>query len=261
MILVFGITYTTDLNSIPHIYFKKQIRRARQIRFTWSRRNLSQIGKVTGIKSLILPFSTHLFISFSNPPPTIIENLETMFYNFSWNGKRDTIKREARYVFTERVGYEWYTWRALWHICKLRVLNDFWSRKVHGKIYSREISATGIVQNWYICQKNNLQSLLPYVKNRFWKDVFRSWASVKTTVTDPNTLLGQSLITYVLLQPALARLFSRDKSYFTSGQMQEKCPKSRSCQAVTLMHFHRQHRRKDPTGEIKVQLGKVEFIP
>jgi hypothetical protein len=42
------------------------------------------VGKITVIKSLLLPIFNHLFILLPSPPQNIINELNTLFYDFIW---------------------------------------------------------------------------------------------------------------------------------------------------------------------------------
>ena len=53
--------FSTDLNEMPSLNFEKQLIKARKILFTWSNRSLTINGKITIIKSQILPLFTNLF--------------------------------------------------------------------------------------------------------------------------------------------------------------------------------------------------------
>ena len=50
----------------------------------WNKRNLTPIGKITVVKSLILPVLNHLFIALPNPSIEIIKDIEDMLYTFIW---------------------------------------------------------------------------------------------------------------------------------------------------------------------------------
>ena len=52
----------------------------------WKRRNLTPLGKITIIKSLLLPSFNHLFLSLPNPEDKILKERNEIFYNFIWEG-------------------------------------------------------------------------------------------------------------------------------------------------------------------------------
>ena len=59
----------------------------------WKRRNLTPIGKITVVKSLLISKLVRLFIALPNPSQKFIKDLETALLNFVWNSKRNPIKR------------------------------------------------------------------------------------------------------------------------------------------------------------------------
>ena len=61
----------------------------------WNKRNLTTIGKITVVKSLILPVLNHLFIVLPNPSIEIIKDIEDMLYTFIW--KSSVNKSEKGY--------------------------------------------------------------------------------------------------------------------------------------------------------------------
>ena len=60
----------------------------------WKNRSLTVTGKITVLKSLVLPKLTHLFTALPQPKEDMIRRLENM-YRFIWNGKRSRIKKET----------------------------------------------------------------------------------------------------------------------------------------------------------------------
>lgn len=63
------------------------------------RRNLTPIGRVTVVKSLVIPKINHLFLSFLTPKREVITTMNKDILEFFLNAKCDKIKRSA--VFKE----------------------------------------------------------------------------------------------------------------------------------------------------------------
>ena len=61
---------------------------------TWSKRDLTLIGKCTIIKSLILSQFTYLIIPLETPDTNTISKIDTMIFHFLWGCKRDKLKRD-----------------------------------------------------------------------------------------------------------------------------------------------------------------------
>ena len=61
----------------------------------WSYRDLTYIGKVTVIKTLALPILVQCLTVLPNLPDSILNDIEKIFYQFLWNGRKDKIKRSV----------------------------------------------------------------------------------------------------------------------------------------------------------------------
>ena len=62
--------------------------------YIWSMRNLSLIGKITILKSLIIPQVVHLF-SLLYVPDHILKTIDKLLFSFLWNNKKPKIKRDT----------------------------------------------------------------------------------------------------------------------------------------------------------------------
>ena len=60
----------------------------------WNKRNLTPTGKITVVKSLILPVLNHLFIALPNPSIEIIKDIEDMLYTFIWKSYFNRVKKD-----------------------------------------------------------------------------------------------------------------------------------------------------------------------
>ena len=83
--------------NIDNINYKDKIANLKKETVSWSKRNLTPIGKITVIKTLLLSKITHLFISLPNPNKELMDELEKTLFRFIWNGKVDRIARKTMY--------------------------------------------------------------------------------------------------------------------------------------------------------------------
>ena len=60
----------------------------------WKKRKLTFYGKITIIKTLLLPKFTYQFHS-NYVPENVIKKINSLFFNFLWEGKREKIKRNT----------------------------------------------------------------------------------------------------------------------------------------------------------------------
>ena len=86
------------------INYEAKITKAKSWVNVWSRRDLTLMGKVTIIKSLIYSQFSYLAIPLIQPSSSLIKMIDTLTFNFLWGCKRDKIKRE---VVKRRVNEIW----------------------------------------------------------------------------------------------------------------------------------------------------------
>ena len=90
---VLGIEFTAELKDITDININKKITDMTKDLNNWSKRNLTPFGKIVVLKSLILSKIVHILTSLPSPSKKLIKELNSLFYNFLWDGKPDKIKR------------------------------------------------------------------------------------------------------------------------------------------------------------------------
>jgi len=87
----------SDLN--PHnifdLNFAPKLNKLKEILRIWSIRDLTPIGKITILKSLALSQLIYLFSVLPNPPDHFIKEVNSLIFNFVWNGKPDKISRNT----------------------------------------------------------------------------------------------------------------------------------------------------------------------
>ena len=105
VITYLGIQIPVDnLSYIHSLNFDVKVEEAQKLLNVWNCRNLSLLGKITVLKSLVLPKFVYLFSNLSDPPQTFFEQLQRIFFNFLWSGKKDRIKRNILYNDYENGG-------------------------------------------------------------------------------------------------------------------------------------------------------------
>ena len=170
---ILGIKFNAALINIDNINFNDKIANLKKEIVSWSKRNLTPLGKITVIKTLLLSKITHLFISLPNPNKELIDELEKTLFRFIWNGKVDRIARKTMYQDFNNGGCR------MTHIPSfIKALKLTWIRRLlHSNsswvhLFNDECNSSigELCQfgNEYIlkCQKET--------KNKFWKDVLQS---------------------------------------------------------------------------------------
>ena len=81
-----GIHFDIDLDKVININYNDKISKIETLIKIWNRRYLTPIGKITVVKTLLIPILNHLFMSLPNPPPCTIKSINNLFYSFIWQG-------------------------------------------------------------------------------------------------------------------------------------------------------------------------------
>ena len=89
-----GIKFDVNLDKIVNSNYAEKITKIQNLLKLWKRRYLTPVGKITVIKTLLLPILNHLFISLPDPNEDIFKHLNTIFFEFVWQGPAK-IKKEV----------------------------------------------------------------------------------------------------------------------------------------------------------------------
>ena len=90
-----GIHFSLQTKLMFDLNYKVKLKQIEGSLNCWRVRNLSIIGKICVIKTLILPQLLYLFsVLCVKIPVHFFKDLNTMFYKFIWNGGNDRVKRQ-----------------------------------------------------------------------------------------------------------------------------------------------------------------------
>ena len=91
-----GVNFSLNTRLIFDLNYKEKLKRIEQTINCWRMRNLSLIGKVCVIKTLVLPQLIYLFsVLCVRIPHSFFKELNRIFFNFIWNGGRDRVQRKV----------------------------------------------------------------------------------------------------------------------------------------------------------------------
>ena len=105
---VLGITFSVDLNDIVRLNFKDKIDEVKRDIARWSKRNITPIGKITVIKTLIVSKLTYLLINLPDPPDKFLQEIDSILTKFLWGGKICKIKKSTTYKNYHEGGLKMY---------------------------------------------------------------------------------------------------------------------------------------------------------
>lgn len=164
-----GIEFSVNLANMLEINFSEKICTVKKQLLCWKRRNLTPIGRITVIKSLLLPKFNHLFLTLPNPSQEMLKTLNNLFQEFVWNGpprvKGQILSRDYNNGGLKMIDIHKF----------LDALKLTWIRRI----------LTSGCRNWqqFINMQLNVSDCLSFgfrfinnkckdIKNLFWKDVF-----------------------------------------------------------------------------------------
>jgi hypothetical protein len=164
-----GITYNTQLCNITEINILPKLPKLKNLLNMWKSRNLTPFGKITVIKSLILPTITHMLSSLPSPKADTIKLIENLFFNFIWNGKRDKIKRAVLIQPYEEGGLRMVNLANYIKGLKLTWLRRYIGNKQNWGLFADNYLPKNLF-NTGGNHKENLQN-----SNPFWCDILEAW--------------------------------------------------------------------------------------
>lgn len=92
---VLGVNFDVDLTKIIRINYEPYVQKMKCLIQQWNKRILTPIGKITVVKSLILPLLNQLFITLPNPNKETIHEIECMLLDFVWKSPLSKVRKEV----------------------------------------------------------------------------------------------------------------------------------------------------------------------
>ena len=88
-----GLTFSVDLGSMVYTNYARMKNKIKSDLRNWGKRYITPLGKITVLKTLILPKLNHVFVSLPNPDSSTKQEIISICYKFIWEGKPDKINR------------------------------------------------------------------------------------------------------------------------------------------------------------------------
>ena len=168
-----GIKFTLNLDDMVDINYNDKISQISNEIKIWNKRNLTPVGKITIIKSLFLSKLNHLFASIPNPNKEMSSKLNSIFFNFIWNGKTEKVKRKIITQNYENGGLKMIRLDTFIFSMKLT-----WIKRLLTKTskYVELFESTVSSMHKLINRGNHfIKSIQNSIENNFWRDVLEAW--------------------------------------------------------------------------------------
>ena len=179
----------TDKKNIFKLNLEDKIASIRQTMQIWLKRNLSILGKVNILKSQLLSKLTYVLSVLPNLPLHYIEEIQSMFFKFIWNYKKDKIKRNIQIntikhgglsvpdiaTYQKSLKMSWVKRYLTSNLSPWKLFLDETLRDFGGKlIFNGDMSPT--------------DKRFETIKNDFHKDILVNWFTLKETSNKPFSL-------------------------------------------------------------------------
>ena len=89
-----GIWFAQNETEMIHLNFNERVEKMKKQLYIWRPRSLALEGKITILKSLILPEILFPF-NLIYVPKNVLDRIKELIFNFLWNGKPPKIKRST----------------------------------------------------------------------------------------------------------------------------------------------------------------------
>ena len=174
---ILGIWFTNDLKDCIKINFDGKFLEIQLLYKTWLKRQLTPLGRVAVLKSLILSKIVFLWLLLPNPPDDFIDKLQSSIFQFIWDNKNDKISRNSSVKNTIDGGIGIPNVRHYISALKLT-----WIRKVMSTKHKWRYIIQTVNKKLSLIDKLGTNLKKSEKMNYFWCDVFNAYCTMGAKV-------------------------------------------------------------------------------
>lgn len=175
-----GIEFSRSMVDMTERNVRKRIEDIANVLKGWLRRRLSLYGKRTVVKTLALSMLTHIFSVLPSPSNSLLHEIQTLFFKFIWEGKRDRLKRTLMYTRFNIPNVALYdsSLKIAWVKRTITAVGAFWN--VFLTLNDSRFKDSIITGD---CSRKHFASRMRCAKhdNLFWRDVWTCWDVFKAS--------------------------------------------------------------------------------
>ena len=185
--------FVTHTANILDINYAPVLQKVQGILNTWKKRDLSLIGKVTIINSMIASLLVHKMMVLETIPQEFVSKIETMISEFIWNGRKPKIPLRVLQL-SKKGGLN-----LVNILNRDKALKCSWINILecdeNCKNLAMELINTEMGTGIFRCNLNepDTELLIRDINSPFWKDVLRAWCSFQYKVVPGGKLDGQQI--------------------------------------------------------------------
>ena len=175
---VLGIHICSEMEELMETNYGRLIEKTLRITEDWGHRNISLLGKINIVNTLIASLFVYKLSVLPTPPSKIIKTFDTIIQKFLWNGHKPKISMDVLQSSKEDGGA-----KLVDIVVKDASLKAAWVKTLLCDQYPQdmvyEILGVKLKPECMLWCCNLHQSDVDLVvqpsRNKFWKDVLRSW--------------------------------------------------------------------------------------
>ena len=171
---VLRILFSTKIKNIAEINFNGKLDEAKRCMSKWKKRVLTPLGKLTILKTLIVPKLTYLLINLPDPSDNFLKEYDKLLFQFLWGGKTNRIKRETICQPYEKGGIKMFDIYA-----SITTFKISWLRRIYVTEGGKQ--TLKIYPELEHIQKFGIDYAIKFLKessNLFWKDVIKHYVTL-----------------------------------------------------------------------------------
>ena len=191
---VLGVVFSNDEHEAYEENFENKLIQMQVIANSWKRRNITIRGRITLVKSLLLPKLTHILVSLPRPSGNFIKKLKTVMFHFIWGGKVDRLQRLSICKPYSQGGL------AMVEIdTYIEALKATWVRReiqsAHSwtLLFHKTVSTDGCL---WERNSDSLKSLAKDMENPFWAEVCIAFAKVSKGINIDTDAINRCSLWY-----------------------------------------------------------------
>ena len=169
-----GIKIPHDINDVTCVNFAMKSHDVENCLKPWSARKLSIMGKVTIIRSLVMPKLTYCFSMLPNPSESFFNKVQKILFNFLWDGKPDRIKRDVLLNTYNNGGLQVPHVKTTCNSLKASWVKRFLCN-IDSYFFLQNILAEKGGLFFFDCNLHYKDSTLLTINNDFYRNVIQAW--------------------------------------------------------------------------------------
>ena len=181
-----GIDFSVNLVEMVNHNYTEKIKDIKRQIISWSKRTLTVLGRITVVKSLLVPKLNYLLLSLPEPNSQIMKDINRSLYAFIWGNKPDKINREQMCQLYNKGGV-----KMIDIYIHAKSLKISWIRRF---VTNSQIeSFTFHMFNSFLPQtyffhlymgSHYFRKLADLTPNPFWKEVLFAWSDLVELLID-----------------------------------------------------------------------------